>query len=221
MELRFFLFNVFAVLGIFSCSFANAQYSLIVETEPSVSSEMLRYQIYLKFENPTDRLSAIYGTDLDHMWIEAPEGVFNSPFNGGWSAAGMNSQFFEAMPTLEDDSYGTINLTASAIHSAEGSQDPMMVEDRGNPWSPFFTENGATRLDINTLIGGSWFALKSASNGLPDKNNRILIAQITTSGSLSGEINAQIFPFGNGKNSMKVKFTFDGVGETKGVEILR
>lgn len=221
MELRFFLFYVFSVLGILSCSFANAQYSLVVETEPSVSSELLRYQIYLKFENPTDRLSAIYGTDLDHMWIEAPEGVFNSPFNGGWSAAGMNSQFFKAMPTLEDDSYGTINLTASAFHSALGSQDPMMVEDRGNPWSPFFTENGATRLDINTLIGGSWFALKSASNGLPDKNNRILIAQITTSGSLSGEINAQIFPLGNGKKSMKVKFAFDGVGETKGVEIIR
>jgi hypothetical protein len=56
---------------------------------------------------------------------------------------------------------------------------------------------------------------------LPDKNNRILIAQITTSGSLSGEINAQIFPLGNGKNAKKVKFTFDGVGETKGVDILR
>ena len=221
MELRFFLFNVFAVLGILSCSFANAQYSLVVETEPSVSTEMLRYQVYLKFENSTDRLSAIYGTDLDHMWIEAPEGVFNSPFNGGWSAAGMNAQFFAAMPTLEDDSYGTINLTTSAIHSPEGSQDPMMVEDRGSPWATFFTENGATRLDINTLIGGSWFALKSASNGLPDKNNRILIAQITTSGSLSGEINAQIFPLGNGKNSKKVKFTFDGVGETNGVDILR
>jgi hypothetical protein len=221
MELRFFLFNVLAALGILSCSFANAQYSLVVETEPSISSEMLRYQIYLKFENPTDRLSAIYGTDLDHMWIEAPEGVFNSPFNGGWSAAGMNSQFFDAMPTLQDDSYGTINLTTSAFHSPEGSQDPMMVEDRGSPWATFFTENGATRLDINTLIGGSWFALKSASNGLPDKNNRILIAQITTSGSLSGEINAQIFPLGNGKNSMNVKFTFDEVGETKGVEIIR
>ena len=221
MELRFFIFNVFAVLGILTGSIANAQYSLVVETEPSVSSEMLRYQIYLKFENPTDRLSAIYGTDLDHMWIEAPEGVFNSPFNGGWSAAGMNSQFFEAMPTLEDDSYATINLTTSAIHSPEGSQDPMMVEDRGDPWATFFTENGATRLDINTLIGGSWFALKTASNGLPDKNNRILIAQITTSGSLSGEINAQIFPLGNGKNSMNVKFTFDEVGETKGVEIIR
>ena len=64
-------------------------------------------------------------------------------------------------------------------------------------------------------------ALKSDSNGLPVKNNCILIAQITTSGSISGEINAQIFPLGNGKNAKKVKFTFDGVGETKGVDILR
>ena len=132
----------------------------------------------------------------------------------------MNSQFFKAMPALEDDSYATINLTAPASHSPEGSQDPMMVEDRGNPWTPFFKENGATRMDINTTTGGSWFSLKGSSNGMPDKNNRVLIAQITTVGSLRGEINAQIFPLGDGKNSIKVKFHFDGVGETEGIEII-
>ena len=222
MELRFIFSNVFAVLGVLygSISTAQSQYTMVVESDSAISGEMLRYHLYLKFENPSDRLSAIYGTNVDQMWIEAPEGVFNSPFNGGWSSAGMNSQFFKAMPALEDDSYATINLTAPASHSPEGSQDPMMVEDRGNPWTPFFKENGATRMDINTTTGGSWFSLKGSSNGLPDKNNRVLIAQITTVGSLRGEINAQIFPLGDGKNSIKVKFHFDGVGETEGIEII-
>ena len=221
MELRLLLSNVFTVLGILYCSISMAQYSIVVESEPAVSGEMLRYHIYLRFENPSDRLSAIYGTNIDQMWIEAPMGVFNSPFNGSWSSSGMNSQFFEAIPDLEDDSYATINLTAPASHSAEGSQDPLMVEDRGHPWSSFFKENGATRLDINTTTGGSWFSLKGSSNGLPDKNSRVLLAQITTKGSLRGEINAQIFPLGNGKNSIKVKFYFDGVGETAGTEIIK
>jgi len=66
------------------------------------------------------------------------------------------------------------------------------------------------------LLGGSWFVLKTASNGLGDENLLVLIAQITTAGSISGNINAQIFPLGDGKNSMKMNFTFDGLGTTLG-----
>jgi hypothetical protein len=66
------------------------------------------------------------------------------------------------------------------------------------------------------LLGGSWFVLKTASNGLGDENLLVLIAQITTAGSISGNINAQIFPLGEGKNSMKMNFTFDGLGTTHG-----
>ncbi len=219
MELRFLYTLFFSLTGFFMCGLSFGQYYMIVETEESIKSGMLRHHIYIQCEHSSDRISAIYGTDLTPMWIDAPEGVFNSPFNGGWSAAGMNPLLYESMPTLQDDSYATISLTAPANKSAEGSQNPMMVEDRSHPWSDFFKENGATRLEINTLIGGSWFAVKSASNGLPDEKNRVLISQITTSGSIRGEVNAQIFPRGNGMDSIKVKFDFDGVGKTQGQEI--
>ena len=193
-----------------------AQYSLVVTYEEALNPELTKYLVFVKLSKVTDRVSAIYGTDKDVMWIEAPDGVFNSPFNAGWSASGMNPLFFEAMPAMVDDSYATIGLSMPASGGPEGSEDPIMVEDRGNPWTTFFKENGASRFDINTKMGGSWFTLKTSANGLVGENGLVLIAQITTSGDIRGRINAQIFPEGDGKKSTRVKFEFNGLGEHPG-----
>lgn len=194
----------------------SAQYSLVVSEEPSVIDGMTKFRLHIQLSDPTDQISAIFGTDKNPMTIEAPKGVFNSPFNGSWSASGLNPNFFEAMPSMVDDSFATIGLDGPASSGKPNSEDPIMVDDRANPWAQFFKENEAVKLEINTLLGGSWFVLKTASNGLGDENLLVLIAQITTAGSISGNINAQIFPLGEGKNSMKMNFTFDGLGTTLG-----
>ena len=193
-----------------------AQYSLVVSEEPSVLEGMTKFRLYIQLSNPTDQISAIFGTDKNPMTIEAPKGVFNSPFNGSWSASGLNPNFFEAMPSMVDDSFATIGLDGPASSGKPNSEDPIMVDDRSNPWAQFFKENEAVKLEINTLLGGSWFVLKTASNSLGDENLLVLIAQITTAGSISGNINAKIFPMGVGENSMKMNFTFDGLGTTLG-----
>ena len=194
----------------------SAQYSLVVSEEPSVIDGMTKFRLYIQLSDPSDQISAIFGTDKNPMTIEAPKGVFNSPFNGSWSASGLNPNFFEAMPSMVDDSFATIGLDGPASSGKPNSEDPIMVDDRSNPWAQFFKENEAVKLEINTLLGGSWFVLKTASNGLGDENLLVLIAQITTAGSISGNINAQIFPMGEGENSMKMNFTFDGLGTTLG-----
>ena len=194
----------------------SAQYSLVVSEEPSVLDGMTKFRLHIQLSDPADQISAIFGTDKNPMTIEAPKGVFNSPFNGSWSASGLNPNFFEAMPSMVDDSFATIGLDGPASSGKPNSEDPIMVDDRSNPWAQFFKENEAVKLEINTLLGGSWFVLKTASNGLGDENLLVLIAQITTAGSISGNINAQIFPLGEGENSMKMKFTFDGLGTTLG-----
>ena len=197
----------------------SAQYSLVVSEEPSVLDGMTKFRLYIQLSDPADHISAIFGTDKNPMTIEAPKGVFNSPFNGSWSASGLNPNFFEAMPSMVDDSFATIGLDGPASSGKPNSEDPMMVDDRSNPWTQFFKENEAVKLEISTLVGGSWFVLKTASNGLGDENLLVLIAQITTSGSISGNINAQIFPLGDGENSTKMNFTFDGLGSTPGVVV--
>ena len=194
----------------------SAQYSLVVSEEPSVIDGMTKFRLYIQLSDPSDQISAIFGTDKNPMTIEAPKGVFNSPFNGSWSASGLNPNFFEAMPSMVDDSFATIGLDGPASSGRPNSEDPMMVDDRSNPWAQFFKENEAVKLEISTLVGGSWFVLKTASNGLGDENLLVLIAQITTSGSIRGNINAQIFPLGDGENSTKINFTFDGLGTTLG-----
>ena len=194
----------------------SAQYSLVVSEEPSVLEGMTKFRLHIQLSDPADQISAIFGTDKNPMTIEAPKGVFNSPFNGSWSASGLNPNFFEAMPSMVDDSFATIGLDGPASSGKPNSEDPMMVDDRSNPWTQFFKENEAVKLEINTLLGGSWFVLKTASNSLGDENLLVLIAQITTAGSISGNINAQIFPMGVGENSMKMNFTFDGLGTTLG-----
>lgn len=193
-----------------------AQYSFVVSEEPSLIDGMTKFRLYIQLSDSTDRVSAIFGTDKNPMTIEAPEGVFNSPFNASWSASGLNPNFFEAMPSMVDDSFATIGLDGPASIGKPNSEDPIMVDDRANSWVQFFKDNEAVKLEINSVIGGSWFSLKTASNGLGDKNLQVLIAQITTSGSISGNVNAQIFPLGNGKNSTKINFTFDGLGTTLG-----
>ena len=198
----------------------SAQYSLVVSEEPSVLDGMTKFRLHIQLSNPTDQISAIFGTDKNPMTIEAPNGVFNSPFNGSWSASGLNPNFFEAMPSMVDDSFATIGLDGPASSGKPNSEDPIMVDDRSNPWAQFFKENEAVKLEINTLLGGSWFVLKTASNCLGDENLLVLIAQITTAGSIRGNINAQIFPLGDGENSIKMNFTFDGLGTTLGEIVL-
>jgi hypothetical protein len=213
--IKVFLLSAIYIVPIYSI----AQYSFVVSEEPSLIDGMTKFRLYIQLSDPTDRLSAIFGTDKNPMTIEAPEGVFNSPFNASWSASGLNPRFFEAMPSMVDDSFATIGLDGPASIGKPNSQDPIMVDDRANPWVQFFKNNEAVKLEINSVIGGSWFALKTASNGLGDENLQVLIAQITTSGSISGNVNAQIFPLGNGKNSTKMNFTFDGLGTTLGYVI--
>ena len=51
----------------------------------------------------------------------------------------------------------------------------------------------ALNLNVNTLTGASWYVLNTAANALPT-DGRWLIAQITTTGSISGTFNYQGFP---------------------------
>ena len=62
------------------------------------------------------------------------------------------------------------------------------------------------------IMGSSWFILPDANNGLPNADLRVLIMQVTTSGSISGQLNYQIFAEGDGDNDINVSVAFDGAG---------
>jgi hypothetical protein len=188
-------------------------YSLTVEATPATTPGLTVYKFYVNMIDPTDRMSAVYGNDEAGLSIDVPMGAFNSPYNTGWNASGINPAFLGVFPDLADDTYATIGLTGPASTSGiPGAADPSLVEDAAQPVTPFFINNGATSLQATTLTGASWYILNTAANGLPDANMRVLILQVTSAGNASGTINYQVFPLGVGGDAIYKTVNFDGAG---------
>ena len=192
----------------------NAQYSLTVESAAATTPGYTIYRFYVNANDATDKFSAVFGNDQSHLVINTPDGILNSSFNASWSASGRNPALLPFFPDLADDSFATIGLDGPASMSGIGSAaDPSLVEDANlSPSISSYFTSGGTLLDVNTLTGGSWYVLNTAGNALPDADNRWLIAQITTTGSISGQINYQVFPLGVGADEVQVSMAFDGAG---------
>ena len=176
-----------------------------------VAGGMTVYRFYVMMQDSTDRVSAVYGTDEDALIIQCPSGAYNNELNPGWNAAGIVPAFVGVYPELADDSFGTIGLDGPASLAGPSAEDPTLVED-SEAIQALFTQNGNQGFVLNSVIGGSWFTLASASNGLPNSDLKVLVMQLTTSGNLSGQLNYQVFPQGLGANEERLSVAFDGPG---------
>ena len=213
-ELRLF----FAILLIFgACNLSLAQppaYSLTVEGSPA--STLLNhtvYRFYVNMETAEDELSAVFGNNAQNLILDAPAGVFSSAFNSSWSASGINPAFLSSFPELLDDTYATIGLEgpASTAGLGAGAQDPQISEPE--PISPFFMTDGAVLLSATGDLGAAYFVTVGAVNARPQNDDlRVLIMQVTTSGSISGQINYQLFPGGLQSNVVRFSVPFAGAG---------
>ena len=191
------------------------RYMLEVVENEARQPGLIRYEIHVLLPD-SDRVSAVYGTNTYPLELSAPKGVFNSPYNGSWSSSGMNPKFFELMPDMQDDTFATIGLRTSAkLSGVLRAEDPTMVQDPSEPWDDFFTVHGATSLKVATHTGGSWFVLRTAANGEPVEG-KVMLAQVTTSGDISGALNLQIFPSEPEIEQFRVRFEFDGTGQVAG-----
>ena len=204
-----FLLAAICCSSILFGSQATAQYTLTVEASSPAVAAGTTYRFYVDMTDATDRFSAIFGNDQSPLSINTPEGAFNSSFNASWSASGINPAFLGFFPEMADDTYATVGLDGPAVAPAA---DPSLVEDASQPITPFFLTNGETSLLSNTLTGASYYVLNTASNGLPDADLRVLVLQVTTTGSISGTLNYQVFPLGVGADQVQVSIDFDGVG---------
>ena len=191
-----------------------AQYSLTVEASPAVTAGLTKYRFYVNMQDPSDRMSAVYGNDQASLEVNTPDGAFNSTFNSSWNASGINPAFLPVVPDLADDTYATVGLDGPASTSGfAGAADPSVVEDPLQPITPYFLTDGALSLESNTLIGASWYVLNTAANGLPDASGRVLIMQVTTGGAISGQVNYQVFPLGVGADQLQLSVPFSGAGD--------
>ena len=126
---------------------------------------------------------------------------------------GLSNALVGFYPELADDSFATIGLDGPASESTlAGAQDPGLVEDPDQSISPLFTEQGAQQVVSNTVTGSSWFVLNEAANAAAGSNLRVLVMRLTTSGSVSGTLNYQVFPLGVGEEYQRLTTHFDGEG---------
>ena len=187
-------------------------YHLTVEASPAVQEGMTTYRFKVNMLDTTDRLSAVYGFEDEPMTVSAPAGVFNSEWNLSWSASGLGAAFLALYPEMVDDTYATLGLDGPASESdLANAVDPDLVEDPAQMISPFFLEDGATDLVSNSIVGSTWY-LVGGDNGLPAEDMRVLFMQVTTAGDLSGTVNYQVFPEGEGLNAVHITTTFQGAG---------
>ena len=171
------------------------------------------YRLYITNLGATDFVSSIYGYNEAPLEISVPEGVYNSGFNASWSASGISPVFVGVFPEMAYDSYATIGLSQSAATSGIlGAADPSIVEDPLQQITPLFLIDGATGVSVSSAIGVTYYIINGNPVGLPDATGRVLIMQITTTGSISGKINVQIFPNGVGVDFLTYTYAFDGVG---------
>ena len=201
------------VLSLISLLKATAfgQYNLTIEQSDPVgaSTPGTVYRFYIEANDPTDKLSAVFGNDEAALIFQTPEGIYNNAFNSSWNASGINPALLPVFPDLADDSYATIGLSGPAA-GVPGAEDPSLVQDAYlSPTVSDYFLTGGTELNVNTLTGASWYVLATAANALPT-DGRWLVAQITTAGDLSGTLNAQMFPLGVGANQIQQSWDFAG-----------
>ena len=193
-------------------------FSLTVEATPAVAVEnATTYRFYVNMMEAGDRMSAVFGNSAKPLVVEVPEGAFNAAENGSWNAVGLTPALFPMFPELQDDTYATVGLTGPAsLSELDNAADPQMAVDDAQPGvQAFFTSDGDDELRADSEIGTVWFVLNDASNALPDESMRVLIMQVTTTGSVSGTVNFQVLPegpLGLGTDEVRtVSFSGEGV----------
>lgn len=140
------------------------------------------YRIYIPMTNANDFMSGIYGNslnpgdpfaftpDTEDFSIQSPCGCFDDNVFGGFLGNTMPATAPSILPEAAFDTYWTINMTSSAD---PGSLQIAVTVSDPNPI-------GATSPCATVVDDGFIFTLAGQPNGLPDADQRVLIAQVTT-----------------------------------------
>lgn len=164
-----------------------------IHTEGDLAG-MSTYRLYATLPGPADVVTTVFG-DLEHPTsLQTTTSFYQSEIGGQFPCAN-NPILFDAFPELEWDSWLTIGVDGPP-DPEQGEDCPQVVMSTGSPFMTEFENGGGFVID--DLIGSAWFVVPSFANGLPDEDGRVLLAQLTTDGALSGVLYMQVLPGGIG-----------------------
>jgi len=189
------------------------EYTLTLEEHATdIIPGQTTYRMYIDMVNADDFLSSIYGGDALPLTITTSTGTFFNSGFGGSTASAINPAFLPLFPEMAGDSWVTIGI------DQQETGDEVAVstlEDPAQPYIECFAADAplsGQNVVIDSSVGGAWYLLNGAPNGLPDNNMRVLFLQMTTAGEICGTINVQIFENSVGSASLYYTYDFCGAG---------
>jgi len=165
----------------------------VIHTEGPLAG-LTTYRLYATLPGPADVVTTVFG-DIEHPTALLTSTEWYQNENGGQFPCANNPLLFDLFPELEYDSWLTIGIDGPP-DPILGQDCPQVVMSNGSPFATEF-ENGQSFV-IDDLIGSAWFVVPSNTNGLPDEDGRVLLAQLTTDGDLDGVLYMQVLPGGVG-----------------------
>ena len=189
-------------------------YTLQVEEVASHSdgelAGMTTYRLYVNCRNAEDYVSSCSGDNDNPLIIAstASPAWYNSGFNTSWNAQGVNPMLFLVLPELAYDSYITIGAEDATSSNAE---HPSSIWGEIDVTLEFDGDGPGNSVLVDDSLGGAWYTvfpgLDEADNhaGFAGDDLRVLVAQLTTAGEVSGQIQVQIFQ--NGLQAQEIRET--------------
>jgi hypothetical protein len=164
------------------------------------------YRVYVTTPNEDDFVSAITGDENNPSFLRTSTSFYQNEF-GGLTADQSNPFLFSVFPELAYDSWVTIGIDQAPV-PGDGNGAISLVQADGDSWVEDFEAGG--NMEINSFFGGSWFTTILDDNGVAGADQKVLLAQLTTDGTLSGQLYVQVFPEGNGDNAEYLTLSFGG-----------
>lgn len=144
------------------------------------------YRLYVNFPaDDTYYIGSISGdgdttSNIQPLNISTTTDFYQDPV-GSLTANGINPSAFSSFPTLEYDSWITV--------IGEDNTFATQVSTVGEGWIANFEAGGD--IVINSQKGGAWYILNNVDNG--QSVSTALIAQLTTDGTISGQVTVNYF----------------------------
>ncbi|MGB1122000.1 MAG: hypothetical protein ACPG08_00650, partial [Flavobacteriales bacterium] len=165
---------------------------------------MNTYRVYVTTPTPEDFVSSVSGDENVPAYLRSTTSFYQDQF-GSLTPDNINALFYTVVPSLAYDSWLTIGIEATPQGGESGIS---VVEAPSDNWVGEF--NAGNDLEIDSFFGGSWFALITASNGFAGDDQRVLVAQLTTTGEVTGQLYVQVFPNGDPSQDTYLTLSFGG-----------
>lgn len=189
------------------CSCPNVETSLEgygIEVEETVSGidGAMTYQVFVTTPTSTDVVNAILGNELNPIVLASSSEIYQDMAG---SALPSPASMFAFFPMLEYDSFVTLGEETPA----DAMEFPPTSDGSDPAWVTSF-ENGGN-IEITDAVGSGWYmnANVMGQYGVAGDDNRVMVAQLTTPGSIHGQLYVQIFPEGlSAGNTVYVNLSF-------------